>query len=318
MRLFDLHCDTVTECRKAGCSLQNNAMHLDFCRGRQYDAWVQTFAVWIPDTLRGDDAWVYFLDNAEFFRAEAERHDLPICTSFDALSDALREKRAAALFAVEGGAVIGGRLDRLEAIRRMGVRILTLTWNAENELAFGCQSPGGGLKPFGFEALREMERIGVLPDVSHLHADGFYDVLRATDIPVLATHSTSAAVLRERRGESLDKQFSLRRALEDEQIRALALHGGLIGLNLCGSFLGDPGDDGMAAALRHARHILRLGGEDILALGSDFDGCSIHPDMAGVEKMQGLFEYFRKNGVSEAVCAKIFFENALQFFKNVL
>ena len=318
MRFFDLHCDTVTECFKAGFGLMDNPLHLDLSRGSAYDTWVQTFAVWIPDTLRGDAAWEYFLQNADFFRKEAEKNSLPICETADDLIAAAEQNSAAALFAVEGGAVLGGKLDRLATLRDMGVRILTLTWNGENELAYGCQTSGGGLKPFGVQALREMEKLGVCPDVSHLHPDGFWDVLDKYDRPVLATHSTSAVVLRRCRTDSEDTFFSLRRALLDDQIRALSAHGGLIGLNLCGSFLGDPGDDGMQAALRHALHIIETGGEDILAVGSDFDGCTIHPDMAGVEKMRDLYAFFRDNGVSETVCEKIFFENAFQFFKNVL
>ncbi len=318
MRFFDLHCDTVTECRKQGKSLFQNDLHLDLSRADAPDKWAQVFAVWIPDDLRGDAAWAYFLDNAEFFETQAHACALPICGDADALCDALRCKRRAALFAVEGGAVLGGQLERLQTLRKRNVRLLTLTWNGENELAFGCQTPGGKLKPFGIEALREMDRLGILADVSHLHPDGFYDVLARTDRPVLATHSTSRAVLRAVRTDSEDALFSMRRALSDDQIRALAEHGGLIGLNFCGSFLGDPGQDGMQAALRHAEHILAIGGEHILAIGSDFDGCRIHPEMAGIEKMPSLRSFFRAHGWDDALCEKIFFQNALHFFKNVL
>ena len=135
---------------------------------------------------------------------------------------------------------------------------------------------------------------------------------------MLASHSTSASVLDRTRKESEDKAFSLRRALDDDQIRALSRHGGLIGLNFCGSFLGDKGDDGMAAALRHAEHILELGGEDILAIGSDFDGCTMHPELSGIECIPRLYDYFMQNGLHSEICEKIFFENAWQFFKNVL
>ena len=318
MRFWDLHCDTITECRKNGYSLRENTLHLDLRRGKAFDAWVQTYAIWIPDTLRGDAAWRYYLDHYAFFCRETDGNGVAFCRNAAEIGDALQKNVPAALLAVEGGAVLGGDLEKLRRLSADGVRILTLTWNAENELGFGCQSCGGRLKPFGRDVLRAMQTLPMLPDVSHLDRTGFYDVLEHTVRPVLASHSTSASVLAQTRLDGEDKRFSLRRVLDDDQIRALSAHGGLIGLNFCGSFLGDPGDDGMEAALRHANRILEIGGADVLAIGSDFDGCTMHPAMSGVQYIPSLYAYFRQNGLDDTVCQKIFFGNAWQFFKNVL
>lgn len=318
MRFLDLHCDTVTECRSRGLSLENNAMHLDYARGSRFDQWVQTFAIWIPDTLRGADAWQYFEDNYDFFSRFCGRSALPVVGSARALQQALSESGRAAVLAVEGGAVLGGNIDRLYDLYDKGVRLITLTWNGENELAFGCQSQGGHLKPFGRQVVSAMEKLRMIVDVSHLDRIGFYDVLEMTDRPILASHSTSAAVLDKTRKAGKDKTFSLRRALDDRQILALQSHGGLIGLNFCGSFLGDPGDDGVQAALRHAAHIVELGGEDLLSIGSDFDGCTIHTDLAGIEKIPALYDAFLQNGFGRTLSDKIFFKNGLHFFKNML
>ncbi|MBQ7545730.1 MAG: membrane dipeptidase [Clostridia bacterium] len=318
MRFLDLHCDTVTECRSRGLSLENNAMHLDYARGSRFDQWVQTFAVWIPDTLRGADAWQYFEDNYDFFSRFCDQSALPVVRSSDALHQALSDGGRAAVLAVEGGAVLGGEISRLYDLYDRGVRLMTLTWNGENELAFGCQSQGGRLKLFGRQVVSAMEKLRMIVDVSHLDRAGFYDVLEMTERPVLASHSTSASVLEKTRADSTDKMFSIRRALDDRQILALRSHGGLIGLNFCGSFLGDPGDDGVQAALRHAAHIVELGGEEMLSIGSDFDGCTMHADLAGIDKMPALYEAFLQNGFGRALCEKIFFENGLHFFKNML
>ncbi len=318
MRFLDLHCDTITECLAQNYSLRENPLHLDARRANCFDAWVQVFAIWIPDTLRGADAWRYFEANETFFKEQMRLCDMPHCTRFSELTQALSSKRKAAILAVEGGAVLGGETERVDEIFRRGVRILTLTWNAENELGYGCQSRGGHLKPFGRDVLRRMNDLGLIADVSHLDRTGFYDVLERSDRPVLASHSTSEAVLDKTRTDSDDKRFSMRRALSDDQIRALSSHGGLIGLNFCGSFLGDPGDDGVQAALRHAAHILEQGGEDVLAIGSDFDGCTMHPALSGVDRIPSLKEAFLQNGFGHALCEKIFFENGLHFFKSML
>ncbi len=318
MRFLDLHCDTVTECRAKGYSLSENPLHLDVRRAADFDAWVQVFAIWIPDTLRGADAWAYFEQNDSFYLAETERCGLSRCTTYAEIERAVSERSFASILAVEGGAALGGQIDRLYELYRRGVRILTLTWNGENELGYGCQSGGGHLKPFGIEVLRGMDALGMIADVSHLDRIGFYDVLERTERPVLASHSTSAFVLRTTRKDSADKSFSMRRALDDGQIRALSAHGGLIGLNFCGSFLGDAGDDGVDAAIRHAAHIVETGGEDILAIGSDFDGCTMHADLSGLERIPCLYDAFLKNGFGRTLCEKIFFENGLHFFKSML
>ena len=230
MNFFDLHCDTITECCKHSFSLRENPLHLDLNRGSVFDAWAQVYAIWIPDSLRGGDAWDCYQKNLAYFRSQVEQFRLHFCTN-EKQADAIPTSPSpTALLAVEGGAVLGGEVEKLELLYADGVRILTLTWNGENELGFGCQSAGGHLKPFGRQVLRRMETLRMIPDVSHLDRIGFYDVLELTGKPVLASHSTSLSVLRETRNESLDKSFSIRRALDDEQIRALALHGGLIGL----------------------------------------------------------------------------------------
>lgn len=318
MRFLDLHCDTITECRNKGYSLRDNPLHLDVRRAGCFDAWVQVFAIWIPDTFRGEDAWNYFDQNYSFYSEQTQKSGLVRCASFADIERSIREKNHAAILAVEGGAVLGGRLERIHELYDKGVRILTLTWNAENELGFGCQSEGGHLKPFGIDVIRKMNECGMIIDVSHLDRTGFYDVLERSNCPVLASHSTSETVLQKTRRESDDKFFSMRRALNDDQIRSLSINGGLIGLNFCASFLGDPGDDGIQAAMRHAAHIIELGGEEILAIGSDFDGCTMHEELSGVEKMTNMFNVFLHNGFGRPLCEKIFFENGLHFFKNMI
>ena len=94
--------------------------------------------------------------------------------------------------------------------------------------------------------------------------------------------------------------------------------GGLIGVNFCKSFLGDEGDDGFEAVYRHVSHILNLGGENVLAIGSDYDGCEINPELCGIDKIPALGRYLIGKGFSETLVDKIFFENAMNFFKNIL
>ena len=124
-----------------------------------------------------------------------------------------------------------------------------------------------------------MRDLGIVADVSHLNRAGFYDAV-SSGARVIASHSNSESVLLKTRKDSDDEFFSCRRSLNDEQIKLLIECDGLIGINFCKSFLGDEGDDGFEAVYRHMSHILSLGGEDVLAIGSDFDGCEINPGFA--------------------------------------
>ena len=319
MKLFDLHCDTAGECLRQGITLRDGAQHINLCKGKCLDTWAQCFAVWIPDELRGADALAYFLRVAENFRRELDANAGIIrqCKTFPEMEAALTQGKCAAILTLEGASplAVPGGLDQLDTL---GVKLVTLTWNDENEFGFGCQSGSeNGLKPAGKALLRALAARGIIVDVSHLNRAGFYDVLES-EAAVAASHSDCERVLLDTCRESEDRFFSCRRSLNDDQIRALIDRGGLIGLNFCRSFLGDPGDDGMEAVLRHAAHILDLGGERTLAIGSDFDGCDIHPALAGVDRMPDLRAFLAAHGFDAPLLERIFFENAMNFFKKVL
>lgn len=307
MRLFDLHCDTLTVCMEQNQALYENSRHLSLLRGQGYDAWAQVFAIWIPDGLRGAAAYAYFERSANFFEEQAAQNRtlLSPCRTAGQIGDALHARRCAAILAVEDGCVLDGELARLEQLYARGVRLMTLTWNGTNELGDGCMvEQAGGLSPFGRRAVLEMERLGILVDVSHLSRPGFYEVAQCTRRPFIATHSNSAAI------------WPHPRNLTDDQLRLLFRRGGLAGINLYHAFLGPAGDDGMEAVYRHVSHMLALGGERCVALGTDFDGAAIVPELAGVEKLAALYGFLLKRGLSEAVLSHLFFENAAAFFQK--
>lgn len=319
MRLFDLHCDTAGECFNRKISLFSNDLHIDLCKGEYLDEWCQFFAVWIPDTLRGKAALDYFEKVLLNFKNEISQNNskIEIYQGLDENKQYNQKCKCTALLAVEGGspfACEGGA----QLAKEHGVKLITLTWNAENELGYGCQSGSdSGLKTAGKALLRDMRELKIAADVSHLNRAGFYDTV-SSGAAVVASHSNCESVLLKTRKDSEDKFFSCRRSFNDEQIKLLIECHGLIGINFCRSFLGDYGDDGFEAIYRHMAHILDLGGENVLAIGSDFDGCEINPCLAGVDKMPALEAFLRAKGMQEGIIDKIFFENADNFFKNIL
>ena len=312
--LIDLHCDTLTRDqyprrgRTPGRgTLDDPLFHLAVSKVPAGTRWVQCFAIYIPDHLRGRDAIDFFDRYAASYHCQlaADCRRIADCSRFSELEAALDCGRFAGLLTVEGGSVLAGRLERVAALRDAGVRMLTITWNGANELGSGHDT-GGGLTAFGREAVAELERAGILVDVSHLNDRGFEDLLAVAKRPFVASHSNARAVCGHRRN------------LPDAFIREMAVRGGLIGLNYSRKFLSDGGVGSLDDLYRHVCHFLELGAGECLALGSDYDGTDIHPELNSVEKSLGIYGYLTCRGIPEETARGIMFDNAWRFFRSYL
>ena len=253
MNVFDLHCDTVSACLKQGKSLFQNDLQLDLQRGSSFFCWVQTFAFWIDDCDRGEAAWNSLLAQYQLFLQEKERFSDRL---FLWDRKAVRPHVCNALMAVENGAAIAGKLNRIETLRQMGISMLTLTWNAENEIGGGADTDIG-LTSFGKQAVKELEKNQILLDLSHASERCFWDCAEIAEKPFLATHSNAKAICPHRRN------------LTDAQIKQVISQKGLIGLNFYPVFITGEQHCTIEQLMPHIEHILSLGGEQSLCLGSD-------------------------------------------------
>lgn len=168
-----------------------------------------------------------------------------------------------------------------------------------------------GLTEKGREFVAEMEKLGMIPDVSHLSDAGFYDVLAVTNKPFVASHSDARSVC------------PCVRNMTDDMIRKLSERGGVIGLNYCADFLeevsvGEKNPGTIAAVVRHAKYIADVGGMEVLGLGSDFDGIDTHEELPGAQSMERLWEALRKAGFTEGQLDKIFWKNVLRVYGDTL
>ena len=183
------------------------------------------------------------------------------------------------------------------------MRVLTLTWNGKNELGSGMACDEG-LTPLGREALPLLEEAGIVVDVSHLSDSGFWEVQKRARRPFIATHSDSRAVCGHGRN------------LTDDQFRAVAAAGGVVGLNFSTHFLAaDDPDPSYAALSAHLGHFLALGGEDAVALGSDYDGTDVPSWLEPAERIGGLYGRVKAE-YGEKLAQKLFFQNAMAFFER--
>ncbi|MDD2417477.1 MAG: membrane dipeptidase [Oscillospiraceae bacterium] len=306
MRLFDMHCDTLYECVMGEHELSENSLHIDLKRGLEFDAWGQVFAVWMPDTIRGEAARQQCRRILERAHTEAVNNPDKIIIVYNSedLDSAFKSRRCATILAVEGGSALGGRLETIDIMSGLGVKIITLTWNGANELGNGCLSGNkAGLTKFGIDSIKKMESANIVPDVSHLNEAGFWDVIHTANRPIIASHSVSAGV------------FNHPRNLTDEQFKAVINTGGLVGITLCCDQLGK---QTFECIQRHIEHYLSLDGSNNLAFGCDFDGADLPADWGGIQVMEDIYEYLYRKNYEEYLLDRLFFSNCYDFYRTAL
>ncbi|MBR5441614.1 MAG: membrane dipeptidase [Clostridia bacterium] len=301
MKVFDLHCDTIGECYKQQKRLRSNDMHLSLEQLSRYEEYCQVFAIWITDDKRGQTAVDYFDSVADLYYNSVEEN-----ADLISVYGSGKNTPVKGILACEGGSACGGTLEGLRHLYDRGVRLVTLTWNANNEIGGGVFSEGG-LTPFGVEFVKECERLGIVIDVSHLNRETFWDVDKIATKPFIASHSNADIV---------DNFYGHKRNLDEAQIKAIRDRGGLIGLNFCYDFLQQQEYPGLLSLGEQIRYLLALGCEDVIALGSDYDGCDMIDELKGACKMKSVYEALLSQGIGEAVLDKIFYENANRFFNN--
>lgn len=289
---FDLHCDTPTACFREHRLFDAPDVAVSPRAGEALARWTQVFAVWIPEDEA--DPWGYYQRVLADFRAKYGG-------DFARSPQELTAPRAG-LLAVEGGALLEGRLSRVDALCADGVRSLTLTWNGRNEIASGCHQTGG-LTPFGARVIARLNRCGMATDLAHLNAESFWDALACAKWPIV-THACLQSYARHPRN------------LDDRQLTELAARGGLLGLCFYPGFFASR--EAFPAIYEQLSHICRLGLSDFVACGSDFDGAQMSPALSGVAQIPALFAYLAARGIPESVLHGFFYENAARFFKLVL
>ena len=211
------------------------------------------------------------------------------------------------MLSVEGGEVFEPGLHTVQLYRDKGVRMAALLWNNENALGYPAKSGDKrGLTDYGLQVAREMQRVGMAVDVSHLNEAGFYDLFAKTDRPPMASHSCCRA---------LCDHF---RNLTDEQLRLMIREGGFVGVNFYPHFLSEDGRADAALVARHIDHICQLGGAEIVGFGSDFDGIETTPDnVRHPGDIPNLLDELRRLGYDDAAIAGIAGENLKRYFARI-
>lgn len=291
--IVDAHCDTITKLIETGETLSKNNLHIDLERSRKLGRHVQFFAAFFDARKVSkpfDEFLIIIKKLNEEINANPELIEKALC--FDDILRITESGKTAAVVSVEGGEVLEGNLENLRQIYDLGVRSLGLTWNYSNQLGCGVMEESDtGLTAFGREVCREMNRLGMIIDVSHLSFKGFWDVIETVKDPIIASHSNAKSVCKNKRN------------LCDRQIAAIKDNGGVIGINFYPKFLNITGRASINDIVRHIEYICALTGSKHVGLGSDFDGIESVPkgveDLSKVEDILNLLA--RKNYTQEQI-----------------
>lgn len=361
--VIDTHADTIGEMlnRDYDITVRNTDGHVDIPRMREGRLDCEFFACWVsPTRFKGMEIQrVMQMVDALKETAARDPHFV-VVDSAEEIIAAHRAGKAAGMLCIEGGHAINDDLAVLRRFRELGVRYMTLTWSNHNNWAdssepdqsrYGNLTPHGGLTDFGREVVREMERIGILVDISHVHDDTFWDVMAIATKPVIASHSSAWGVTPHYRN------------LKDEQLRAVAKNGGVVGINFYSAFVSSefaaasqaaekavneaeaairvlyrdqpeklaeelkrigetmPGDADLprppfSVIIDHIEHVARVAGHDHVGLGSDFDGIPSAPaGMDGCTDLVKIVIELRARGWSEENLRKLLGENFLRVIR---
>jgi membrane dipeptidase len=359
---IDMHADTTQRLVDEGLDIESRLAdgHLDAVRMKEGGLDAQFFSIWVePQLYGGGGAGAIRRADAQIaaVRSLTEKHPetWALATTASDIRRIAGEGRLAALLGLEGGYAIDERLENVERYYRMGVRYMSPAWSVSTTWAGSSGDEVGrtrGLNDFGREVITEMNRLGIMVDVSHVSDKTFWDIINASSKPVIATHSGCRAIA------------GVARNLDDEMLRALARKGGVCCVVFYPEFL-EPGwsekkkrvDAEIAPLIQqaneqetrspawkkiardrvrireyarrlpavtvsrvvdHIDHIVKLVGIDAVGIGSDFDGIQAVPqDLSNVAQLPNLTAELLRRGYSEADIDKILGGNILRVMEEV-
>lgn len=329
MKYIDLHCDTISALadHPERGDLLKNTFEIDLDKLTRGDSFIQDFALFV-EMSETPDVWARYEQllaeyNKQLAFAGDKVHRILSAADIDVCE---KEGKIGSMLSIEEGGVLGGSMEKLHRVYEDGVRLITLTWNFPNELGWPNKMEGEdkGLTERGWEIVEEMGRLHMIVDTSHLNDTGTRELLLHAKRAPVASHSDARALTEHSRN------------LPDDLLALYGERGGLIGLNFANHFLGSPFTESFPAQpeldfsagprqvslisdmVRHGLYMIDKAGEDILCLGTDFDGIEPAVEVKDASEMPRLADAFLAAGLHEEQVEKIFWKNAKRYLKEML
>ena len=308
--MIDLHCDTIMQLLDHPDSgdLYRNTWKIDIEKLQKAHSKVQDFALFI-NLGKTNDPYGRYEEMRNLCTTQIHLYGEHIqhVLSYQDVESVYESGKIGALMSIEEGGVLGGDLDKLKQAYQDGVRLITLTWNYPNGLGEPhCGEQHKKLTPKGIEFVEAMQDLGIIVDCSHLNDAGTEQLGDILDTPFVASHSNAREVTAHTRN------------LPDNLIKLIANKDGVIGLNFAQSFLGTSSVSRIDDIVKHGLYLINKGGEDVVALGTDFDGIKPNTEIKDASEMYRLYDAFKEAGLSVEQCEKLFWKNADRLLKEIL
>ena len=308
--MIDLHCDTIMQLLDHPDSgdLYRNTWKIDIEKLQKAHSKVQDFALFI-NLGKTNDPYGRYEEMRNLCTTQIHLYGEHIqhVLSYQDVESVYKSGKIGALMSIEEGGVLGGDLDKLKQAYQDGVRLITLTWNYPNGLGEPhCGEQHKKLTSKGIEFVEAMQDLGIIVDCSHLNDAGTEQLGDILDVPFVASHSNAREVTAHTRN------------LPDNLIKLIANKGGVIGLNFAQSFLGTSPVSRIEDIVKHGLYLINKGGEDVVALGTDFDGIKPNTEIKDASEMYRLYDAFKEAGLSVEQCEKLFWKNADRLLKEIL
>ena len=312
--VFDFHCDTALallgEDRNQAGSLRSNQLHIDLERASKLGEYAQCFACFTTPLM---EDWyhvspvIMFERELATIQREVDKNQSKIAIAYtpEEIEENQAQGKMSAILTLEGTAGFGYEPALLEDLYAIGFRITSMGWNEKNPLT-GSHVTGGGLSDQGREFVKEAQRLGMLIDVSHISDEGFWDVMKVTNAPIIATHSNSRAICPDSRN------------LTDDMFKAICDSDGIAGYNVCAEFTGE--NPNVDSICDHIFHFLDLDpSAKHIALGGDLDGITNMPaGFEGVQSWPLLAQRLMERGLDEKTVLDIFWNNGIGVMKRAV
>ena len=310
LRLCDMHCDTAVELYRSGADLYDNNLHISLKKADVFEKYIQLAAFFTYPDLSDEEGWKVFLAALDSFKKQCAKYGVKIILTADDLTEFDKsEEKFAVILGIEDSRILSGKLERVEELYTLGIRVATLLWGGPTCIG-GSHDTDDGLTEFGKAAVREMARVGIIPDISHASfksTDEIMDICEEMGVSPVATHMNSYT------------ERSHTRNLTDERYMRLTNLGGVAGISLCPPHLTDTPDSSSSDDV--LRHILRYRSlnESGVGFGCDYDGTNTPHDLADISALPTVAPLLSKNELTDEQTHRIYYGNVFEFMaKNLL
>ena len=313
LSLIDTHCDTALDLYIQKQSIKENDRHIDLKKAEYLENYAQFFAIWADKRKSDDECFEEFLAASDNLKNEVTQnsHKIELVRNFDEMCAALSQGKRAAFLAVEDSRILGGKIERMDILRKRGVKYLTLMWGGQSCIG-SSHDELGGLTDFGREVVKKCFEYGILLDISHSNeqvTDEVAEMAFEAEKPFIASHSNSYEL------------YPHTRNLRKKHLDALIKLGGIVGISLCPPHLCDVKTKGSCTVddvFAHIDSYMSLGACDVLGLGCDLDGTGLPNGFGGIADLYKIADICLAHGYSEETVNKIFYKNYYEFIKRNL